>query len=126
RCGITPFRRAPEGGARAGTGLRQGGRRGAARRPGLGGGCGRDFTDGARLCRGAGGHLLVVDHASRLPWSSAPSDWVYPTAEKTLAAFDLREREWARIHVGEIERTATGPDGEAAIVRDSVVFLGRL
>ncbi len=73
-----------------------------------------------------GGHLLIVDHASRLPWSSAPPDRVYPTAEETLAALDLRGREWARIHVGELERSATGPDGAAATVRDSVVFLERL
>jgi SAM-dependent methyltransferase len=73
-----------------------------------------------------GGHLLIIDHASRLPWSSAPPDRVYPSAEETLAMFDLREREWARIHVGALERSATGPNGETAIVRDNVVFLERL
>jgi SAM-dependent methyltransferase len=73
-----------------------------------------------------GGHLLIIDHASRLPWSSAPPDRVYPTVEETLAGLDLREREWSRNHVGTLERSATGPDGETAIVRDNVVFLERL
>lgn len=72
-----------------------------------------------------GGHLLIIDHASRLPWSSAPPDRVYPTAEETLAGLDLQEPEWTRIHVGMIERSATGPNGETADVRDSVVFLKR-
>lgn len=72
-----------------------------------------------------GGHLLIIDHASRLPWSSAPPDRVYPTAEETLAGLDLQEPEWTRIHVGKIERSATGPNGETADVRDSVVFLKR-
>jgi SAM-dependent methyltransferase len=73
-----------------------------------------------------GGHLLIVDHASRLPWSSAPPDKQYPTAEETLAALDLEERHWTRLRVDTIERLATGPNDQTAMVRDSVVFLRRI
>ncbi|MFD2249372.1 SAM-dependent methyltransferase [Pseudochelatococcus lubricantis] len=73
-----------------------------------------------------GGHLLIIDHGSRSPWSSAPADWRFLTAAETLETLDLDERNWAPVHVDALDREATGPDGEIATVRDSVIFLKRL
>jgi SAM-dependent methyltransferase len=72
------------------------------------------------------GHLLIIDHGSRSPWSSAPPDWRFPTAGETLASLDLEEPDWSRIHVDALERDATGPSGGTAIVRDNVLLLRRI
>lgn len=72
------------------------------------------------------GHLLIIDHASRLPWSSAPPDRRFPTTDETLAALALDEKDWERVHVGTLERRASGPSDETATVRDNVIFLKRL
>ncbi len=72
-----------------------------------------------------GGHLLIIDHGARSPWSSAPLDWRFLTADQTLASLELDESDWLRIHVGALDRQATGPDGETAVVRDNVIFLER-
>lgn len=74
----------------------------------------------------SGGHLLIIDHGSRSHWSSAPAHWKFSTAEETLVSLQLKEADWASIHVGVIERHATGPKGETAIVMDNVIFLKRL
>ena len=90
-----------------------------------------DWPRAAVLTRAAravapGGHLLIVDHGSRAPWSWASPDTQFPTVEETLAGLALRERDWAQIHVDAIERRATGPDGQTAMVLDNVIFLRRL
>jgi SAM-dependent methyltransferase len=72
------------------------------------------------------GHLLVVEHASRAPWSWAAPETRYPGAEDTLATLALDEHGWARIQVGTIERRATSPGGQTAQVRDNVIFLRRV
>ncbi len=72
-----------------------------------------------------GGHLLIIDHGSRAPWSWADSDTQYPTAEETLATISLDERDWTRVHVDALEREARGPSGETALVRDNIIFLRR-
>lgn len=72
-----------------------------------------------------GGHLLIIDHASRLPWSAAPPSRQFPTVEETLATLALEEGDWTRIYSDILERQATGPDGETAMVRDTVIFLKR-
>ena len=73
----------------------------------------------------AGGHLLIIDHASRVPWSSAPPDTTFPTPEETLATIALDNEDWIRSYVGEIERIATDRDGSEVTVRDGVIFLER-
>ncbi len=90
-----------------------------------------DWPRAAVLARAAeavapGGHLLIVDHGSRAPWSWSSPDTPFPTVEETLAGLALRERDWAQIHVDAIERRATGPDGQTAMVLDNVIFLRRL
>jgi hypothetical protein len=64
-----------------------------------------------------GGHLLIIDHGSRSPWSSAPPDWRLLTADETLASLDLDERDWTSVYVDAFDRRATGPNGEAARTR---------
>ncbi|MBN9672738.1 class I SAM-dependent methyltransferase [Roseibium aggregatum] len=73
-----------------------------------------------------GGHLLIVDHGSRAPWSWAPEDTVYPTAEDTLASLELVESTWQRCCVCPISRMTTGPEGQSAIVTDTIIFLRHL
>ena len=89
-----------------------------------------DFPRAAVLRRGAEavvskGHLLIVEHASRAPWSWASPDATYPTAQQTLASLDLYDDDWTRLHVAAIERRATGPGGQSAMVRDNVIFVQR-
>lgn len=72
------------------------------------------------------GHLLIIEHASRLPWSRAPEDMVYPAAEETLAAMALPTAPWQRLCVCTIARQAHGPEGQTAIVKDNVIFLRRI
>jgi SAM-dependent methyltransferase len=90
-----------------------------------------DWPRAAVLVRAAGavapeGHLLIIDHGSRAPWSSALPDRQFPTVEQTLADLALPDRDWARLHAAAIERRGTGPDGQTAMVRDNVIFLRRL
>lgn len=73
----------------------------------------------------SGGHLLIVEHASRAPWSWAAPDTQYPTAQNTLDSLFLPPNEWSSLHVAAIERQASGPDGQTALVRDNVIFLKR-
>lgn len=73
----------------------------------------------------SGGHLLIIEHGSRAPWSWAPTDTEYPTPEETLSSLSLSDKNWHRVHVGSEKRTATGPEGEKAIVYDNIIFLKR-
>lgn len=73
-----------------------------------------------------GGHLLIVDHATPLPWRKTPPDRKFPTPAETLATLSIDENDWRHVHAGVFERQATSPEGETATVKDSVVFLERL
>lgn len=73
-----------------------------------------------------GGHLLIIDHASRVPWSSAPPDTTFPTPEETLAGISLDDEDWKHDYVGEIERQVGDQDGNEVTVRDGIIFLERL
>lgn len=72
-----------------------------------------------------GGLLLVVAHGSRAPWSWADPDTVYPTAKDALAELTVHTHEWRKVFVGRIERDATGPDGQSAVVIDTVIAIER-
>ena len=69
------------------------------------------------------GHLLIIEHATRAPWSWSPEDTRFPTAEETLLSMTLDSDAWQRLCVCAISRTATGPDGQEADVMDNVIFL---
>lgn len=73
-----------------------------------------------------GGLLLIASHGSRVPWSSAPADIVFPTAQDELAALDLTSGNWRNVFVGEIERTGSGPNGERATVSDAIIAVERI
>ncbi|MCY6383494.1 SAM-dependent methyltransferase [Hoeflea prorocentri] len=74
----------------------------------------------------SGGHLLIIEHGSRAPWSWAPSDTQYPTAEEAFQELDLDAGVWEPVYIDAVERVAKGPDNQEATVRDNVVFLRRL
>lgn len=72
-----------------------------------------------------GGHLLIIDHGSRAPWSWSPEDTVFPTARETYASLELCREHWDPVRVEQVERMANGPDGATAAVLDNVIFLRR-
>ena len=75
---------------------------------------------------GPGGRLLVVAHAAKPPWADLPDDVLdsFPTPQGELAVLALDEA-WD-VEVAEArEREATGPDGEQAVLLDSVVRVAR-
>ncbi len=72
-----------------------------------------------------GGHLLIVEHGSRAPWSWADPDVTYPSAKETFDSLELDEMSWSSEFIAAVPRTATGPEGEEAVVVDNVIFLKR-
>ena len=72
-----------------------------------------------------GGHLLIVEHGSRAPWSWSPEDTRFPTADETFAAMRLAPDAWRIRCLCAIARVATHPDGPSATVMDNVIFLQR-
>lgn len=73
-----------------------------------------------------GGHILIVEHASRAPWSWSPENTRFPSAHETFTTMQLAPEEWAHHCLCSIARTATGPEGQTATVTDNVLFLQRL
>ena len=71
-----------------------------------------------------GGHLLVVAHAAPPPWSKHFHAEM-PTPAEELAALDLPADAWETVTAVARERPATGPDGESAVLLDSVVVVRR-
>lgn len=74
----------------------------------------------------SGGHLLIIDHGSRAPWSWAAEDTQYPTADEAYKTLGLNADIWRSTQVEGVERMATGPRGRQARVIDIVIFLSRL
>jgi trans-aconitate methyltransferase len=78
-----------------------------------------------------GGHLLVIAHAAAPPWSRlrhahADGHHVdFPTPEQEVAALALDASEWT-VQIAEVRsRDAVGPDGDEAVLHDSVVLVRR-
>lgn len=71
------------------------------------------------------GHLLIVEHCSRAPWSWGDKTMQLPTAEDTLSALELGDG-WATIRAEAIARIANGPNDQTAAVLDNVIFVQRL
>ena len=74
-----------------------------------------------------GGHLLVVAHAAAPPWADIPDELLdsFPTPDGELAELDLAPEAWEVLVAEARERPATGPDGEHAVLLDSVVLTRR-
>lgn len=91
----------------------------------------QEWPRGEVLARGAaavapGGHLLIIEHASRAPWSWSPENTRFPTAEDTLASMELDPKAWVNRCLCPISRVASGPEGQEAVVKDNILFLQRL
>ena len=74
-----------------------------------------------------GGMLFVVGHGAFPPWSRHPSpEGGLPSAQELAATLGLRPSEWA-VEAGSSEgRTATGPEGQTAVMTDTVLKARRL
>ena len=74
-----------------------------------------------------GGTLLIVDHAAGPPWASKLHDHhhEFPTAEQVVVSLNLDAAQWGRVRVEAVERDATGPDGQHAVLTDNVMVLRR-
>ena len=75
-----------------------------------------------------GGRLVVLGHAGAPSW--APAEHVmhaqFPTPQEVLDALHLPEGRWETERLGLVSRTATGPQGEAVHLDDSLVVVRRL
>ncbi|GAA4377447.1 class I SAM-dependent methyltransferase [Paeniglutamicibacter cryotolerans] len=73
-----------------------------------------------------GGSLLVVGHESFPPWSEhRPDASDFPPAENVAEALGLAGAGW-RVHTASVPgRVATGPEGQAAQLTDSVLLARR-
>jgi hypothetical protein len=72
----------------------------------------------------SGGLLLITSHGSAASWSDhRPSP--FPSPEEALAELQLESSDWSSIFVGNIERLATGPNGETGEILDTVLALQR-
>jgi hypothetical protein len=71
-----------------------------------------------------GGVLLITSHGSAVSWSHhRPSP--FPTPDKARAERRLDDDALQSVFVGNIERLATGPNGETGEVLDTVLVLKR-
>lgn len=74
-----------------------------------------------------GGHLVLISHAEPPSWARGghgPAQ--FPSPESELAALDLDPAEWEVVRADVVERDATRPDGEPAVLSDTVVIVRRL
>ncbi|HZQ32131.1 MAG TPA: class I SAM-dependent methyltransferase [Mycobacterium sp.] len=73
-----------------------------------------------------GGTLLIVDHAAAPPWAQHHHHHhEFPSAEGVVASLNLDAAQWVRERVESVEREATGPDGQHAVLTDNVMVLRR-
>jgi SAM-dependent methyltransferase len=83
-----------------------------------------------RLATGAiapGGRLLVVSHAAAPPWASGlrGHHHVFPSPAQEVDDLGLALTEWDVVVAEVRSREATGPDGSAAVLDDTVVLARR-
>ncbi|WP_370499651.1 class I SAM-dependent methyltransferase [Mycolicibacterium sp. jd] len=86
----------------------------------------RIFAAAARAVA-PGGVLVIVDHGAAPSW--APEhirEHVFPGVEEVLATVDLGDGQWRRVRADRVERDATGPDGQPAVLIDNLIVLRRL
>jgi len=72
-----------------------------------------------------GGVLIIVDHGEAPPWSHHAHDHEFPTVAGVLAGLDLAMGEWEQVRAEPVERAATGPDGQQAVLVDNLIVLRR-
>ena len=69
-----------------------------------------------------GGVLLSVSPAAAPPWSDH-HDHVFPTVEEELAELALDPARWEVVECRNVEREATGPDGQTGSLLDGVLLM---
>jgi SAM-dependent methyltransferase len=73
-----------------------------------------------------GGVLLIVDHAAAPPWANPEiHHHEFPSADEVLDDLNLDDSQWDRTRVETVDREATGPDGQSAVLTDNVMVLTR-
>lgn len=72
-----------------------------------------------------GGLFLIVVHGTLAPWSWNSPDTIFPTALENLEELKLDLSQWTPLHVGDMDRMATGPEGQTAPVTDRILALER-
>lgn len=91
-----------------------------------------ELNTGALLARAAswvapGGTLVVVGRATLPPWAWDPDTTAgFLGAADLVSALGLDAPSWRVRRAEEVARTATGPDGQRADVRDTVLHATRL
>jgi len=89
-----------------------------------------DFPRVAVLKRAAGsvspgGLLLIASHGSAAPWSWSGTETVFPTPQEAFAELGLDTDHWSPQFIGNLDRLANGPDGQQAMVKDTVLVIER-
>lgn len=73
-----------------------------------------------------GGHILVVAHAAPPPWAGdRAKSMAFPSVASELADLACDPAGWTRVVARIDEREGTSPDGDKAILQDTVVMLRR-
>lgn len=72
-----------------------------------------------------GGHLLLVAHAAMPPWASGNHQHEFIAPADEIAALDLDPSAWTTVVAEVRSRPAIGPDGQEAMLDDTVVLLRR-
>lgn len=81
-----------------------------------------------------GGHLLVIAHAAPPPWArhrhgqnDGPTNRdEFPTPEQQIAELALAPDDWTTVIADVRRRDTVGPDGQQALLDDTVVLLRRV
>ncbi len=73
-----------------------------------------------------GGLLLIVGHGSVAPWQWKVHSKPLLSAKESYTELDLPASDWVKLFVGNVDREATGPEGQRASVSDTIIALERL
>lgn len=72
------------------------------------------------------GHILVIAHAAAPPWAGdMAKDATFPTVADEVEALACDPAEWTTVMAEIVEREGTSPDGDKALLQDTVVMLQR-
>lgn len=75
-----------------------------------------------------GGHLLIVTHAAPPPWATQlhAHHHDFPTPADEVASLNLAAGEWEVVIADVRSRTTSDPDGNPAVLDDTIVLVHRL
>ena len=75
-----------------------------------------------------GGHLLIVTHAALPPWATQlhAHHHDFPTPADEVASPHLAEGEWEVVIADVRSRATADPDGNPAVLDDTIVLVRRL